>query len=121
MRAFKGCVNLDCDAYKKIHYKKNDQFCVKCGSPLSFVCAGCWKPMESDEERYCIGCTTEKEQKKAQAVDKAKTISGVVVGTMGAAAGVVEKVGNNTDKIANGAKKVVDAGVKLKNIKDLKI
>lgn len=52
MRAFKGCVNLDCDAYKKIHYKKNDQFCVKCGSPLSFVCAGCWKPMESDEERY---------------------------------------------------------------------
>lgn len=37
-------------------------------------------------------------------MDKAKTISGVV-GTMGAAAGVVEKVGNNTDKIANGAKK----------------
>lgn len=64
MRAFKCCVNLDCDAYKKIHYKKNDQFCVKCGSPLSFVCAGCWKPMESDEERYCIGCTTEKEQKR---------------------------------------------------------
>lgn len=61
-----------------------------------------------------------KRTEKAQAVDKAKTISGVV-GTMGAAAGVVEKVGNNTDKIANGAKKVVDAGVKLKNIKDLKI
>ena len=61
-----------------------------------------------------------KRTEKAQAVDKAKTISGVV-GTMGAVAGVVEKVGNNTDKIANGAKKVVDAGVKLKNIKNLKI
>ena len=63
MKAFKGCTNSDCKAYKKIHYKKEDQFCVKCGQKLSFVCAECWKRMEKDKEKYCISCSAEKEQK----------------------------------------------------------
>lgn len=113
MKAFKGCTNLDCKAYKKIHYKKEDQFCVKCGQPLNFVCAACWKPMEEDKEKYCISCSAEKEQKKAQAMDKAKKAGAGALGTMGAVAGVVMQVGNNADKVANGAKKAVNAGAKI--------
>lgn len=113
MKAFKGCTNLDCKAYKKIHYKKEDQFCVKCGQPLSFVCAECWKPMEEDKEKYCISCLAEKEQKKAQAMDKAKKAGAGALGAMGAVAGVVMQVGNNADTVANGAKKAVNAGAKI--------
>ena len=41
MKAFKGCTNSDCKAYKKIHYKKEDQFWVKGGQQLSLICAEC--------------------------------------------------------------------------------
>ena len=113
MKAFKGCTNSDCKAYKKIHYKKDDQFCLKCGQQLKFVCAECWKPMEKDNEKYCISCSAEKEQKRAQSVDNAKRVGAGALGAMGAVAGVVVQVGNNADKVANGMKKAVNAAAKI--------
>ena len=113
MRAFKGCTNLDCKAYKKTYYKKDDHFCVKCGQTLSFVCSECWKPMEDDKEKYCISCSAEKEQKKAQAFENIKKAGASALVTLGVVAGVVKQVGDNADKLANGAKKVANAGVKI--------
>ena len=116
MKAFKGCINQSCGAYNKIRYKRNDQYCLKCGYTLSFVCAECWKPMESDENRLCTSCAALKEQKRAQFADKAKYIAAGVVGTMGAVAGTVKKVGDNAEVIQKGAKKMADAGANLLKI-----
>lgn len=41
MKPFKGCVNENCSAYKKIHYRRDDHYCRKCGHPLYSVCADC--------------------------------------------------------------------------------
>ncbi|MDO4976761.1 MAG: hypothetical protein Q4E53_05805 [Eubacteriales bacterium] len=47
VKAFKGCVNEECIArIKKISYKNTDEFCSKCGLPLSFVCKDCWMELE---------------------------------------------------------------------------
>ena len=113
MKAFKGCTNQSCGAYKKIHYKKKDQYCSKCGYTLDFVCADCWKPMESDENRLCTSCAAKKEQTRAQFVDKAKAMGGGAMAALGAAGAVALKAGNNAEKLANGAKKMADAGVKI--------
>ena len=113
MKAFKGCTNVDCKAYKKIHYKNEDQFCLKCGKPLSYVCAECWKIMEDSKDRLCISCQAEKEQKRAQTVDKVKNGGGKAVAVIGGVACAIVTIGRDADKIAGGAKKVASAGVKV--------
>lgn len=116
MKAFKGCTNPNCKAYKKIHYKKEDQFCVKCGQKLEFVCAECWKPMEEDKEKYCISCMAEKEQKRAQIADKAKKNGVKVLSFVAVVANVAMEIGNHADKFAKGAKKAANAGEKIVKI-----
>lgn len=116
MKAFKGCTNSNCRAYKKIHYKKEDQFCVKCGQPLSFVCAECWKPMEEDRERYCISCRALKEQNREKAIENAKKVGMGAITVMSIVAGAVHKIGDNSDEIVKGAKKAADAGSKMVNL-----
>lgn len=96
MKAFKGCTNPSCKSYKKIHYKKDDDFCTKCGSALSYVCAACWKPLEDESFKYCISCKAEKEQKQAKIVDTAKHFGGGLV----AAAVAVPSLVKNVDKLA---------------------
>lgn len=107
MKAFKGCTNPDCKAYKKIHFKKDDQFCLKCGEPLSFVCAECWKVMDSNKEKYCISCAAQKEQKQQQRINKVKNGGGVVLAGVGAVAVGVKQLSKNMDVIVEGGKKIV--------------
>jgi len=109
MKAFKGCINTDCKAYKKIHYKKNDEFCLKCGNQLAFVCADCWKPMESGKEKYCTSCAALKEQKRAATLEAVKKAGGAVVGAVGAVAVGVSQVAKNAESISKGAKKIAGA------------
>ncbi|MCF0134004.1 MAG: hypothetical protein HUJ72_09070 [Blautia sp.] len=109
MKAFKGCINPECKAYKKIHYKKDDQFCLKCGTSLSYVCAECWKPMENGDEKYCISCSAEKEQKKAENWDNVKKVGGGAVAAAGAAIVAVPKLIKDSDNLAKNAKKAADA------------
>lgn len=109
MKAFKGCINPECKAYKKIHYKYDDEFCLKCGSPLSFVCAECWKPMAEGKDRYCVSCSAEKEQKRAQKMAAAKKYGGQAVAFAGGAIVAFPQVIKNSDKLVKDAKKAVDA------------
>lgn len=110
MKGFKGCINPECSAYKKrTKYKKADEYCLKCGNPLSFVCSDCWKPLEDGKERYCISCTAEKEQKHAEKMDMIKNVGGKAVAVVGAVAVAVPNVIKDTDKLAKNAKKVMDA------------
>ena len=38
MKRVKGCLNSKCVEYKKTYYKESDEYCVKCGTKLSYVC-----------------------------------------------------------------------------------
>lgn len=109
MKAIKGCTNFECKAYKKIHFKKDDQFCTKCGKPLSFVCAECWKAMENDTEHYCMSCNALREQKRVQMIDSAK---GAIAG-IGTVASMVGAAALNANKLADNSKKLLKAGGNL--------
>lgn len=109
MKAFRGCTNVECKAYKKVHYKKNDDFCLKCGKPLSFVCADCWKPMEDGNVKYCISCKIEKEQHNEAVKANIKKYGG---GAAAAIAGVVvaiPKVVKDSDKLVKDGKAFAEA------------
>lgn len=109
MKAFKGCTNIECIAYKKTHYKKEDKYCPKCGKPLSFVCAECWKPLEDGSEKYCISCKAKKEQKRAEQMGAVKKVGAGVVGVVGAVGPVIANAANkkNGKLILNAAGKVL--------------
>ncbi len=109
MKAFKGCTNENCQAYEKIHYKKDDRFCSKCGCALSYVCADCWKVLETNENRLCISCEAKREQKKEQRDEKAKKFFAAAGGVAVAAVGAVK----NADAIVDGAKKVLKGGAEI--------
>ena len=113
MKAFKGCTNPDCKAYKKIHYKKADAFCLKCGNQLSFVCAECWKPMEDGKAKYCISCAAEKEQHRAETWDTVKKVGGGAAAAVGAVVVAVPKMLKDSDKLAKDAKKAADAAAEV--------
>ncbi len=113
MKAFKGCTNPECKTYKKVHYKNDDLFCPKCGCDLEYVCAKCWKVMDSNVKRLCISCSAEQEQKNAQAKEQILKKGAHVVEGLGAVAVLVGGVAKNFDAIADGTQKVVKAGSKL--------
>ena len=70
MKPFKGCVNENCSAYKKIHYRRDDHYCRKCGHPLYSVCADCWTVLgEDDTQRICASCQAKRTQRNAERVD----------------------------------------------------
>ena len=47
-KRIKGCTNPTCECkFNKTKYNFNDEFCVKCGSSLVYVCSNCLKPFES--------------------------------------------------------------------------
>ena len=113
MKAFKGCTNFECIAYKKVHYKKDDVFCLKCGSQLSFVCADCWKPIEDGKAKYCISCAAEKEQHRAEKWDAVKTGGGRVIAVTGTTVVAISKLVKDSDKLAKDAKKAADTAAQV--------
>lgn len=113
MKAFKGCTNFECRAYKKVHYKKDDVFCLKCGNQLSFVCAECWKPMEDGKEKYCISCAAEKEQHRAEKWDVVKKGGGKVIAVVGTAVVAIPKLVKDSDKLVKDAKKAADVAAQV--------
>lgn len=110
MKAFKGCTNINCKAYKKTHYKDDDEYCVKCGEPLNYVCADCWKVLENNKEKYCVGCSALREQNRQRKIEKVKESAKGVAGIAVAVPPAVAAAGKNADKIVNGAKQIAKAG-----------
>lgn len=84
MGMVKGCINEKCIARKKkIHYKKTDEFCSKCGNKLFYVCADCFKQLPDDSQKYCITCAATRKDKKDAAKNGAKKIGGGVLAVGG--------------------------------------
>lgn len=90
MGMVKGCLSENCIARKKrIHYKKTDEFCSKCGNKLSYVCADCFKQLPDDSQKYCITCAANRKDKK----DTAKSAVGKIGGGVLAVGGIVLSAG----------------------------
>ena len=93
MAKVKGCTNSRCVAHtKKITYKKSEDFCSKCGQPLSFVCKSCYTPIEESQKR-CVMCQAKVDDRN----DKIKEVAGQA-GV--AALGLVTLVGTKGKDIA---------------------
>ncbi len=86
MRRVKGCLNENCPEYQKTKYKEADEYCVKCGSELGYICKqkGCYKPIPDD--KHMAYCPTHEGARKDRA-DRAKDTA-VKIGGMAVAVGV---------------------------------
>lgn len=94
MARVKGCTNAKCVANKKkITYKETEDFCSKCGNPLTYVCKKCYTPI-GKKDKLCARHLAEKEDKK----DKAKKTAGQAGGVAAAVGAVVLAKGKDIVK-----------------------
>ncbi len=98
-RKVKGCITTGCIANKKkIKYKQDDNFCLKCGNPLVEVCKKCYTPLPPNNvQAICDRCIAEKEDKK----DKGAKMAGKAGAGVAGAAGLAV-VGKKAFDIAKG-------------------
>ncbi len=84
-RKVKGCMTTGCVANKKkIKYKNDDNFCLKCGSPLVEVCKKCYTPLPANHaQAICDRCIAEKADKKDKGVKAAEKAGAGAVGVAG--------------------------------------
>ena len=76
-KRIKGCPNVNCqDFMEKKKYSPDDHYCKKCGTPLVFVCARCYRPLKDIEGlRICPDCKGKPEKKVTRAAKNAgKTV-----------------------------------------------
>lgn len=95
MKRVKGCLNSQCSEYKKSFYKESDEFCVKCGTKLSFVCKNpkCFKQIPDNiMGNLCPVHYAEKQDKKERRHEKVVKAGSVVAAGV-AVVGGIAKVG----------------------------
>lgn len=109
MKAFRGCVNQNCVAYKKIRFKDGDDYCTKCGEKLQYVCADCWKQLENNKERYCIVCKALRDDKSEQRIEKAKAAGKAFV----AVGPAMVAAAKNVKQIEKAGKTIIEVGGKV--------
>lgn len=93
----KGCPNESCEMHKEeFKYANDDNYCVKCGTKLIYVCAKCFGEIEDNDEKrkICYRCEAEAKERSNKVKDT-----------------VVEIVGGAVDLVPGG--KNIDAGVKI--------
>lgn len=83
----KGCVTKGCISNKKkIKYKYDDNFCLKCGESLVPVCKKCYVPLPANYyKKICERCIAEKEDKKDRNVKNVQKAGAGVAGIAGVA------------------------------------
>ena len=82
IKAEKGCINPDCImCQKKKHAHKDDLYCSRCGTHLSFVCEKCHTVLEDGSVKLCVICQANKDDAKEKRKD--------ALGKIGAGAGAV--------------------------------
>lgn len=101
----KGCSNEHCIHYiNKVKQASDSNYCPKCGSKLTYVCAKCFCEIEDidPKHRICPKCKKEADEKRAQTIKNTKDIAikllyiplSTVVNT------VISNVTKDTQKIA---------------------
>lgn len=108
----KGCINENCVAYqKKTLFKDDDEFCPKCGQPLTYVCHKCHKYIPDDLSKLCPNCEAERKDKKDKMQNNGKKIVTLSVVVATTAIGVINTATDLCRDAVNAvqkAKKVVD-------------
>ena len=119
MKAFKGCINKDCRAYKRTRFKDRDKYCTECGGKLEYVCADCWTPLKKNKDRYCDECNERKNSKKIKAEkaikdagNKAADLSKKATVAIPAAAKAIRNVKPDANELVNEGKQLAKAGKK---------
>lgn len=116
MKAFKGCVNENCNVYRKKHYKNDDKYCLECGQKLYYVCADCWKQFDDNKVRFCISCDAARKDKRDRRVAAVKDGGQKALIVVGGVATMVNTLAKNTKQIEKGVKVIADAGAKVAKI-----
>lgn len=79
MKRVKGCLNSNCKEYRKTYYKESDEYCVKCGTKLSYVCKHpkCFKQIPDNvKEAYCPVHIAERKDRKEKRGNTLKKVGG---------------------------------------------
>ena len=113
-KSVKGCPNEECPAYKKIKYKADDHFCLKCGEELIYVCDKCWTPLSGNDKKIktCAKCQAKAKDRMAHLKENAVNAAKVAGTAAVAAAGVVAKSPDMLGKASKAVGKVLGAVVK---------
>lgn len=99
MAKVKGCINESCIAHaKKHHYKASDEFCSKCGQPLSFVCKSCYTPIE-ESQSLCVLCEAKKKDRNGKIIGTAKAACGAALCVAPVVVAKGKKVGTVAKKV----------------------
>ena len=102
MGRVKGCLNKSCKEYHKKYYKESDEYCVKCGSKLEFICKHpkCFKQIPANpKEKYCQLHLAELQDKKEKRKKRAQKIGGGILATIGTGVAIgIKKVCDNIPK-----------------------
>ena len=102
-KRIKGCPNVTCPEFQaKAKYEADDNYCKKCGTPLTFVCAKCFRKIEDVEgQRLCPDCECRKKTKVSDATKKAAVV--VKQKAPEALETAIEKVRNASDEDSKAA------------------
>ena len=82
MKRVKGCLNSNCKEYRKTYYKESDEYCVICGTKLSYVCKHpkCFKQIPDNvKEAYCPIHIEDRKDRKEKRVNTLKKVGGGVL------------------------------------------
>ncbi len=97
MKRVKGCLNKKCSEYKKTYYKNTDEYCVKCGTKLVYVCKhkGCFKQIpDKVNQKYCPIHLAEKKDKRDKQGKSVAKVGGGVAGFTIAVLGTMKLIGD---------------------------
>lgn len=112
MKAFKGCINRECDAFqKRIHYKGEYRYCPYCAQKIEYVCADCWTVLEQNHKRLCPDCQKIHQANRQQKIQQGK---GIVAGAVGVAVKAAPEVLKHKKEIIAGGKKAAQMIAKVK-------
>lgn len=101
MKRVKGCLNKRCNEYHKTYYKESDEYCVKCGTKLSYVCKHpkCFKQIPDNvKEKYCPVHLAERQDKKEKRGKTALKVGGGLAGIGFSILGGVKLIGDIVKK-----------------------
>ncbi len=93
MKRVKACLNENCPEFRKRYFKASDEYCLKCGQKLHFVCKAphCFKAIPDDKHvAYCIIHQEEKKDKKDRRMKKLVKVGGSIVASVTVIAGSVK-------------------------------
>lgn len=82
MKSVRGCTNQECDSYKEnLKYKKDFDYCPKCGSKLMTVCnsRGCHTFLDNPDSIFCARCLAKRKDRADHVKKNMSTIGGSVL------------------------------------------